>query len=224
MADTALSMVPMIKADPAEFRGGVCTIAAAQIEDAVLTGIAFGWTDVAGLSDVAITIDAIEIGGRRFEVMAKFQHVAESGALNLQGLAISGDDGSAVRATGQMVMQGFQAPVLRTINAQVVVTPGVLDALRLDADDAPRAQVNEALDTLDFGQLDRQSRQDILRFAGVMPDARGRLDVSLVASDGVDVAQMILSFVNARPDDFSAILSTALQGAQARLRWNPGRM
>ena len=223
-ANAVLSILPNIDADAPVLRAGVCTIATARIDDATLSDIAFGWTEAVGVRDVAVTIDSIDFGARRFEVMATFQYAPRTGALNLQGLVISGDDGSAVRATGEMILQGVEMSVLQRLNAQVVVTPDLLGALQLDAGNAPRARVTDVLNGLDARQLDRQSRQDILRFTGVMPDARGRLDISLEANGGVAFAQMGLPFVRANPDDLPTTLSAALRGIQAQVRWNPGRM
>lgn len=224
---------------PADDQWCEVDLAGLNVSGVSATGAAFKIrAETEGARSVTVKINALEIKGLRYEVSADLSHALSAGTLRLNQLSVRGDDGRGVRAQGDILATDFDSVAsaqsalagarLTAVNVQFVVTPALLAALDVDLSTVTRTKVTDALRDVTQSQLSNGSRQEFLRFAGATPQARGTLDVSLTAPEGLGALQVMASLSPLQHAGFALESSEAWEqiftGIMVKIVWNPGRM
>lgn len=173
-----------------------------------------------------------------FDISIALSHQAETGLLLIHRATARGGDGRGLRANGIFVLPPFgtieqaRAALLglamRSVSVEAVVTPAFFEDVNADFQDVTHVSFRSALKDVSQGQVSNASRNEFLRFAGAVPNARGTVDVTLEAPSDVGVAQLIGPFLGLgrNPDDDALMmaLATALTNVAVDIAWKPGRM
>jgi hypothetical protein len=211
---------------------GWCTVAQASTGDVTLREIAFRLDDTDEGLDLDIKVDALEVDDHEFDVVASFAFLSETNVLTIQRMSARSDERYGFAVSGQVIMGDANTVrgrltdmAVRSLTVQAFVTPEILNDIGLLGDDLPCVVVTDAVSALGCGEIDRQSRRELTRFAGAMPNATGRFDVTIDAPDGAAVSEIVTPFIGISDEDIPRAIGSVLSDKlQIALQWNPGRM
>lgn len=235
MRDTFVELVEVFGATPqiseVTVRNGWCMANTVWAGEVALSDAKWrGFTDGSSIK-FGVDIGALGIADQVFAATANAQFDLESSELVLKEFSVRAEEGHGLSATGSFTLgpsdqigRRIAEATLGQLSAQAFVNRAATAGLGIDVDDIQSSIASNALSGVDFGQVNRQSQREVLRFVGALPDVHGRLDVDIETSQAIEITQLILPFIQVSEDDVPQALSRALDGVQVDLRWNPGRM
>lgn len=203
-----------------------------------IDAVTFQVEDGTNKRKLEFTVTELVIEHVTSDVSAVLSHGTDTDMLIVDTLTVRGADGSGLRANGQFQLADFDSIAtaqsaiagiaVSTFNANLIVTPQLLAGIKADFGKVTRIALDRALRNVSQSQLDRASRQEILRFCGAAPQVRGTVAMTVNAQPTVSVWQMVAPFVDLPDDQDEAWLThaigIALSGLTLDLVWKPGRI
>ena len=179
---------------------------------------------------IALRIDDLKLGNRRYIAEAHLRHLPDSGMLVVENARLRHADGSGISAS--YVLQGayfsdfsgLQTSLaglrLTELHAQAALNQPLLDDLDIDLSAINRVSLSEALRDVPRWQVDTASRQAFLR---MVADREGKLQADITSERGFGWIQAVVPFLDLSGDqDLATALGIAMSGVTIALAWEHG--
>jgi hypothetical protein len=188
-----------------------------------------------GARSIEVTLERVYIGPEAFDVTAAVSYDSATGALQLHDLTASAFSGRGLRARANMRLTDWDngadflslLPALMAERASLAmsVNPGMMQESGINLRQVTPAVVEDAFGKVSERQISRRARSEFLRFIRALPNASGKLELTVDIPDGrpvLHIAGALGSF--GRNEDNASALAAVLTDTTVDIAWNPGRM